>query len=564
METHRLLPLLLCGFLLGGCVSGSGGADMVFLGGRIFTADLAGSQPEAVAIADGQIVFVGAAAEARALIRKGTEIVDLAGKMLLPGLQDSHTHPPLGVALEPLCRLDDARSNDEVLEAVQECAGSREDDWVLGFGWRSSIYLPEIAPSLADLDRIVPDRPAVLIAKDMHTFWLNSPAMRSVGITRDTPTPAGGEILRDPQSQEPLGILRDTATEMVIKVMPRPGMLAALKGLRDTIRRMNSYGYTSLMDARLDDPSVATGYRILELLGLLDARVSMAVLFDPRRDLSQLDEIEALRSDFSTDRLDAEVVKIFVDGGTSVRSAASSAYADGSPSSPVYIPAQDLNRSVVEIDRRGFSIQLHTLGDRATTLALDAIEAARRANPGEARRHAITHLVYPRPADLERFAELDVIANISPYWAFPNEWTASFFPSIGNERKAWMYPFRSLADLGVRLSAGSDYPFTPMNPFLAIEVGMTRKSPENGSSESLVPGEALTLEMLLVAYTRGAAYQNHREAETGSIEVGKAADLVVLDRDLFETLPEDISETRVQMTILEGEVVYRSGSQGQL
>jgi predicted amidohydrolase YtcJ len=392
----------------------------------------------------------------------------------------------------------------------------------------------------------------------MHTFWLNSEALRRIGITRDTPTPAGGEILRDDQTGEPLGILRDTATEVVVDAVPMPGIVGSLRGLHETIRQMNRHGYTAFMDARLDDPAAANGYRMLEWLGLLDARVSMAILYDPRRDLSQIEEIETLRARFATDRLDAKIVKIFVDGGTSIRSAASSDYEEGEASAEPYIDQEALARYVVELDGRGFTTHLHTLGDRATTIALDAIEAARIANPGGKQRHAITHLVYPNPEDLPRFAQLDVIANISPYWAYPNEWTASFFATIGPERRHWMYPFRSLSDLGVRLSASSDYPFTPLDPFLAIEVGMTRRDPRRSGGEALVEDQALSLEKLLLAYTRGAAYQNDRDESTGTIEPGKLADLVVLDRDLFETAPQEISETQVVMTILEGEVVYRA------
>jgi predicted amidohydrolase YtcJ len=439
------------------------------------------------------------------------------------------------------------------------CASESSDEWVLAFGWRSSIFLPEIAPHKAHLDRIVPDRPAVLIAKDMHTFWLNSRALDAVGITRETPTPAGGEILRDRETGEPSGALRDFAVDPVVKTIPRPGPLESVRRLRATLHEMNRYGYTSLMEARLEDRTMAWGYRLLELLGMLDARVSLAILLDPRKGLSQIEEIRGIRDDFSTRRIDARIVKIFVDGGTAVRSAESLPYAGGVPSAEPYIDAATLSRYVGEFDQEDFAVHLHTLGDRATRIALDAIQAARRANPSGGPRHTITHLVHPSPDDIRRFRELDVIANISPYWAFPNEWSASFPPILGPERAASMYPFRALADAGARLSAGSDYPFTPLNPFLAIEVGMTRRDPEKAESAPLVADQALTLEELLAAYTIQAAYQLHQEHLTGSIEVGKAADLVLLDRNLFDTPHHRISETEVLMTLLDGEVVYRAG-----
>jgi hypothetical protein len=387
--------------------------------------------------------------------------------------------------------------------------------------------------------------------------------LEAVGITKETPTPPGGEILRDPRTGEPTGALRDFALEPVGNAVPRPGPVASLRRLRAVIREMNRYGYTSFMEARLEDRATAWGYRMLALLGMLDARVSLAVLFDPRKGASQIGEIRRIRDDFSTGRIDARIVKIFVDGGTAVRSAASAPYAGGDPSAEPYIDAAALSRIVSDLDREGFAVHLHTLGDLATRIALDAIEAARRGNPSGGHRHAITHLVYPNPEDIGRFRELDVIANISPYWAFPNEWSASFSPILGSERAAWMYPFRALADRGALLTAGSDYPFTPLNPFLAIEVGMTRRDPGDADSTPMLSDQALELEDLLAAYTINAAYQLHQEDLTGSIEVGKRGDLVVLDRNLFDTPPDEIGETQVLMTMLEGEVIHRAESRGR-
>jgi len=539
---------------------GGSGADIVFRNGGVYTVDAERSWAEAVAVDDGELVYVGGNTGVAPFIGSATEVIDLAGRMLLPGLQDSHVHPVLGAVLERLCRLDDADTREEVLEAAARCAATTSDRWVLGFGWRSSIYLPGIDPHKADLDRIVPDRPAVLIAKDMHTFWLNSRALERVGITRETSSPAGGEIVRDRATGEPTGALRDLAVAPVLAVMPRPGLIESLRLVHRTIRQMNRHGYTSFMEARLEDSRMAWAYRVLELLGSLDARVSMAVLLDPRKGRSQLEEIVSIRDRFSTQRLEARIVKIFVDGGTSVRSAASAPYASGAPGAAPYLDADSLSRYVAEVDDEGFAVHLHTLGDRATRMALDAIAATRRAEPPSTNRHAITHLVYPNPDDIGRFDELDVIANISPYWAFPNEWSASFPPVLGAERVSWMYPFRSLADEGALLTAGSDYPFTPLNPFLAIEAGMTRRAPHGPVSEPLVPEQALTLAQLIDAYTINAAYQLHHEDMTGSIEVGKAADVVMLDRNLFEVRAEDISETTVLLTLLAGEAVYRADS----
>ena len=537
-----------------------GGADFVFRGGGVYTMD--GDRPwaESVVVEGGRIVAVGSDAETAAAIGRGTEVIDLTGKMLLPGFQDSHTHPILGATLEPLCRLDEATSQEAVLEAVAGCAHESSDDWLLAFGWRSSLFFPEIAPRKEALDAVVSDRPAVLIAKDMHTFWLNSKALEAVGVTRETETPPGGVILRDPHSGEPTGALRDLALDLVLDVMPRPNILESLEALHETLREMNRHGYTSLLDARVSEPEMAWAYRLLEAVDLLDMRVSLAILFDPHQGLAQRATFRELREDFSTDRIRTRVVKIFVDGGTSMGASASAAHVDGRPSAAPYIPEAALAEAVTAFDADGFSVHLHTLGDLATRSALDAIEAAKTAHPESDARHVITHLVYPQPRDVARFGPLGVIANISPWWAFRNEWTASFPPTLGPDRERWMVPFASLERSGALLAAGSDYPFTPLDPFDAIEVGLTRRDPHDPSSHPLVADEALTLETLLAAYTINAAYQLQQEDRTGSIEPGKLADLIVVDRNLFEIPTESISEARVLLTLLEGEVVHRVGS----
>ncbi|MBW2448193.1 MAG: amidohydrolase [Deltaproteobacteria bacterium] len=556
-KTSGVYGLLL---LLGGLACGPDRADLVFRGGGVYTLDADRPWAESVVVDGGKIIAVGSDADMAVHIGAGTDVIDLEGRMLLPGFQDSHTHPILGASLEPLCRLDDATSEEAILEAVAVCARESSDDWLLAFGWRSSLFLPEIDPRKEALDAVVSDRPVVLIAKDMHTFWLNSRALEAVGVTRGTETPRGGVILRDPRSGEPTGALRDLALDLVIDVMPRPNAFESLLALHATLGEMNRLGYTSLLDARVNEREMAWAYRLLEIAGQLDMRVSLAALYEPQQGLAQREALRKFREDFDSERLQARVVKIFVDGGTAMGASASAPRANGRPSAAPYIDEAALAEVVVALHADGLAVHLHTLGDRATRSALDAIEAAKRAHPDEDPRHVITHLVHPDPTDLARFAPLGVTANISPWWAFRNEWTASFLPTLGPERERWMYPFASLERSGVRLAAGSDYPFTPLDPFEAIEVGLTRRDPADPSSPPLVAEEALTLETLLAAYTINAAYQLHQEDRTGSIEPGKLADLIVIDRNLFETEAESISEVRVLLTLLEGEVVHRGES----
>lgn len=542
------------------------GADLVLQGGPVYTVDADRSWVEAVAVNDGEIVFVGSSSEVTRLIGPATEVIDLGGRMLLPGFHDSHVHPDLGSVLSTFCQLDACASKEAILQAAENCAAEDDRDWVLGYGWQNEVFFPDVNPKKGDLDRRFPDRPAVLISKDMHTFWVNSPALEEAGITSRTPDPEGGTIERDPETGEPSGALRDKAAEMMVDQHIVPGPVESLRLLRDLLRQMNAYGYTSLMDARLTDSNVALGYWIMELLGQLNFRVSMALLLDPTGDESQIERFKELRDDYTTERLQATIVKIFLDGNMDANLAfLLDDYLDADhPGKPYFDPDQ-FNRYVRRLDEEGFAIHVHTIGDGAAHMVLNAVEEARKANPGSQVRHALTHLELTDPSDWPRFSDLGVIANISPYWAFGFEavpghptYADEIRAAVGAERAKRNMAFRSLADAGATITAGSDYPFTPLDPFDAIEVGMTRQPPNEPGLPSYLPEQRLDLPTLLAAYTINAAYQLHQEDLTGSIEVGKAADLIVIDRNLFEIPVPQISETKVLLTLLAGEQVYRS------
>jgi predicted amidohydrolase YtcJ len=514
----------------------------------------------------GKIVFVGGDAEVGRWIGSRTEVIDLDGKVLLPGLHDSHVHPDLGSFLGTLCQLDACASQEAILDAVERCAGDEDGEWLLAYGWQKKVFFPDVNPMKEALDLRFPGRPVVLISKDMHNFWVNSVALERAGVTADTPDPPGGTIERDTETGEPSGTLRDTAVELVIDEDVLPGPIHSLRLMRDLLQRMSAYGYTSLMDARLDNPDVADGYWILERLGQLHLRVSMALLLTPIGDESQVEKFIELRDEYKTERLQANIVKIYLDGNTDAKLAfLLENYEDADHAGYPYFDPDTLKGYVRRLDEEGFAIHVHVIGDGAARLALDAIEAARKANPGSEVRHALCHLELTHPEDWPRFAELGVIANISPWWAFGFEvipghptYADEMREEVGPERAKRNMAFRSLAEAGATITAGSDYPFTPLDPFDAIEAGLTRQPPEGPTRPAYLPEQRLDLETLLAAYTIHAAYQLHQETLTGSIEVGKAADLVVIDRNLFEVPVEEISETKVVLTLIDGEEVYRS------
>jgi hypothetical protein len=486
--------------------------------------------------------------------------------MLLPGLHDSHVHPDLGSFLSTLCQLDACFSREAILDAVEECAEDGDQDWLLGYGWQKEVFFPDVNPMKEDLDLRFPGRPVVLISKDMHNFWVNSAALERVGVTASTPDPPGGTIERDPETGEPSGTLRDKAVDLVIDEGLLPGPIQSLRLMRNLLQRMSAYGYTSLMDARLANPDVAAGYWILERLGQLKLRVSMALLLDPTGDESQLEKFIELREEYTTERLRASIVKIYLDGNTDANLAfLIDPYEGADDAGKPYFDPDTLERYVRRLDEEGFAIHVHVIGDGAARLALDAVEAARGTNPGSQARHVLTHLELTHADDWARFAELGVIANISPWWAFgfkavPGRPTYAdkIREKVGLERAKRNMAFRSLADAGATITAGSDYPFTPLDPFDAIEAGLTRQPPEEPTRPPYLPEQRLDLETLLAAYTIHAAYQLNLEALTGSIEAGKAADLIVIDRNLFEIPVGEISETTVLLTLVDGEEVFRS------
>jgi hypothetical protein len=540
-------------------LSACGGADLVLRHGMVYTVDPARSVAEAVAVDGGRIVYVGSDAGVERFVGGGTEVIDLAGRMLLPGFHDSHAHVLEGGISLGLLDLSELATREAVLAAVRAWAEEHPDeDWIVGFGWALPIF-PDANPSKADLDAIVPDRPVYLGAADGHSAWLNSRALAEAGITAATPDPPKGRIERDPGTGEPSGTLREAAMELASAKAHDFGAWRAIQGLRRGVAHANRNGITSFVDARAT-PDHARVYRILDLLGLLHARVTLSLAVDPERGEEQVAELrEHLRWD-EDHMLSASAAKLFVDGVIEARTAALvEPYlgGDGGTGLANFEP-EDLARTATALDAAGFDLHFHAIGDRAVRMALDAVAAARRTNGARGTRAQVAHLELVRPEDVPRFRELGVVADFQPLWAFPDPYVTELtIPVLGPERSAWIYPIGSLVRSGAAVAAGSDWPVSSIDPLDAIEVAVTRASPDGSVPGVLLPEERVDLTAMLAAYTVGGAFVQHQEDFTGSIEPGKAADLVVLDRDLFAIPPGEISEARVLLTLLEGETVWR-------
>lgn len=556
-------------------------ADLVFVGGAVYTMDAARRWARAVAVRGGRIVAVAAGSdrEIRELVGPRTEVVELDGGMLLPGFQDAHVHPLSGGYEQLHCDLTGERSLAGYLRVIGEYAASHpEADWIVGGGWSMDVF-PGGTPGRRELDAVVADRPVFLFNRDHHGAWVNSRALALAGIDRHTPDPPHGRIEREPDG-EPLGTLQEAAMELVGDLAPKPTRADLEAGLRRAQAYLHSLGITAWQDAAvggvLSGEDTLPVYRQAEDRGELTARVVGSLWWERDRDEAQLAELLERRATTRPDgRVQASTVKIMQDGVVEDFTAALLApYLDahGHPTGNrgmSFIAPEALKRDVTLLDREGFQVHFHALGDRAVRECLDAVEAARRANGPNDLRHHLAHLQVVHPDDLPRFRALGAVANCQPLWARNEpQMTELTIPFLGPERTARQYPFRSLLRHGATLAFGSDWPVSSPDPLAGMHTAVNRTpapreagAGDDGrwSPEPFLPEERLDLPAALFGYTMGAAFVNHLERETGSIEVGKLADLVVLDRNLFELPPEEIATATVQATFVDGRKVYERG-----
>ncbi|MFD5857916.1 amidohydrolase [Streptomyces chartreusis] len=537
-------------------------ADLLFTGGPVLTPE--GRTATAVAVTGDRITAVGRE-EVHDLAGPRTEVVDLAGRLLLPGFQDAHVHPvPAGLELTQ-CDLTGTRTADETLAAVRAYADAHPGrEWITGGGWSMEAFEGG-TPTKELLDSVVPDRPVYLPNRDHHGAWVNSRALALAGITRDTPDPADGRIERD-ASGEPSGTLQEGAMQLVGRLTPPATQADRVAALLHAQRHLHALGITAWQDALvgdflgMDNPALA--YLAAARDGSLTARVVGALWWDRERGSEQIPELAERREALSHGRFRATSVKLMLDGVAETGTAALvDPYLDKCGCATAnrgtsFIDPEQLPKYVTELDALGFQCHFHALGDRAVRDALDAIEAARAANgPSDTRPH-LAHLQVIQPADVPRFARLGAIANIQPLWAAHEpQMDELTIPFLGPERAAWQYPFGALLRSGARLAAGSDWPVSSPDPLHGVHVAVNRVTPDADDAQVFLPGERIGLTEALTAYTAGSAHVNHLD-DTGEVRAGALADLVVLDRDPFDGPAEAIARTRVARTYVGGAQVY--------
>ena len=451
------IGILLAAAALAGCVhegkeSGeakkSAVADLALRNGAIYTVDGARSWAETVAIDDGRIVYVGNDAGAKDYIGPQTEVIDLKGRMVVPGMQDVHIHPISGGIEANGCDLNAATTVEEYIAIIKKYADEHPNDpWIKGGGWSMASFGPGALARKELIDAIVPDRPVILWSRDGHTSWVNSRALEVAGITKDTPDPVDGRIDRDPKTGEPSGSLQEGASGLVADKSPPNTDQVRDDGLRYAIKMLNGYGITGIQDASVDEDDLKT-YRRLDDAGELSLHVVGSIWWERDQGLEQIENIKRLRSDYTKGRIDAGTVKIMQDGVMENYTAVVlEPYKLKGKKDVRGIPMVEpelLKKVVTQLDADGFQVHFHAIGDGAVRQALDAIEAARTANGQLGHRHHISHIQLIHPADQPRFRQLNVVANFQPLWAYADDYITDLtLPFISKETAAYMYPIAS-------------------------------------------------------------------------------------------------------------------------
>ena len=546
----------------------NGTADLAFVNGRVYTVDAERRWAGAVAVSRGQIVAVGTDADVRELIGSRTEVVDLDGRLLLPGFQDAHVHPPSSGFEMLHCNLSEAYDVHDYERIVSEYASAHPGEpWIVGGGWSMDLF-PGGNPPKDILDRVVPDRPVYLMSRDGHSAWVNSRGFAIADVTRDTPDPVDGWIVRD-AAGEPAGTVHEGAFVLVERHVPDPSLSDWVEGLLAAQRHLHALGITAWQDAIVGGSyPTLDAYRKIAASGDLTARVVGALWWDRHRGIEQVDDLLLARERGRVGRFAATTVKIMQDGVIENGTAAVlEPYldADGRPTGnrgTSFVEAEDLKAGVTRLDAEGFQVHIHAIGERAVREALDAFEAARGANGPNDQRHHIAHIQVVHPDDVPRFGELGVVANAQPLWAVnEGQMLHLTIPFLGPERSGWQYPFESLVRSGAVLAMGSDWSVSSANPLWEMHVAVNRTPPSayeygGGTGEPFLPDERIDLPTAMAGFTINSAYVNHLDDLTGSIEVGKRADLAVLDRDVFEHPVDEIADASVVLTFVDGERVY--------
>ena len=546
-------------------------ADVILVGGHIYTADAPSREAEAVVIEGNTIVYVGSRQEAERYRTSATRVINTDGKMVLPGFHDAHLHTFMGGRSLVGCDLANAPDIESTEAILKSCLASSSSSWLVAEGLNLAFF-DESGPRLDWLNAMAGDRPMLLRASDGHSVAANTALLQMANISATTATPPSGVIERD-EFGAPSGTFREAAMALVEQVLPQLTEQERLNVMRTAINAINEVGITSVFDAWVGAPDIAA-YRTLEAQNELSVRVRAALAYGygelftintPTEYERQLEDREAL----SGDRFTLAAVKLFIDGvleGETAALVSPYLHKPGYQGELTY-PQAELNDIVANLVSNDLQVYTHAVGDGGVRAILNAFEFAQRTHGRKDLRHHISHLQLIHPDDHGRFAALNVVPNFQALWAVPDEWIIELnLPVVGVDRVHRMYPIASIAKSGATLVGGSDWNVSSLNPLDAIEVAVLRQdwqandaltNDELSQLDVLNRSERVDLDTMLKAYTINAAWSMHQEALTGSLTPGKRADIVVLSEDLFAIPPQLISTVKVEKTFIDGQLVYQ-------
>ena len=536
-------------------------ADTVFRNGDIHTIDTLGSRVQAVAIKDGKFIKVGSNDDMKAVTGKGTEVINLHGKMVMPGIIDTHIHAVRGgLGQLYFCQFPVESSVAQIQAAVKKCAArKKKGEWIEGKTWDSALSKKVTA---ADLDKVAPDNPVYLHDDTNHLGWLNTAALNAAKITKDTPDPMGGAIDHD-SSGNPNGVIHDSAASLVIKVMTPPTADELRKSAQWIFDKLNAYGVTGAVLAQLDQGRL-DAYRAMEKDGDLHIRLQGSWDFNTRYATEPIDKMAAR---FATrdkrgpisDLINPDGVKIYADG---VWLGYGSPFVDMYETGETYgrqsIDQPTMKTWVTRFDKEGLKVMIHAVGDQAVRNALNSFAAARRANGPDGPRHHLGHNTFVHPDDRARAKDMNIVSEVSPVntW-YPSTYSPGFVELLGDDRVKSMVPVGELVRDGAMVTYGSDWDNVPEpNPWEGVQTLVTRSNPKKPDLGVLGPDQRVDLETALQIVTINGAHAMELEKVTGSIEVGKDADMIVLKKNLFKIPVEKIIDTKVERTVLKGQTVY--------
>jgi len=536
-------------------------SNLIFLNGSVYTMDKTRVWSQAIAITADQIVFVGSNEGVDSYIGADTIVIDLKGKMVLPGFVEAHAHPSQAMDFFgniSLYSLDSLEDYQRVITEYVDCQPN--EVFYRGSGWADT-HFPSIGPTKVILDALIPDKPAALVSYDGHSLWVNSKTLELAQITKDTPDPEGGRIERDPETGEPSGTLRETAFKLVEGVIPDYTLEERKNALLAYQEMAARAGITMCHDAMLDAQAIAA-FNSLAEQDQLKIRFRGSITLDPDQDLiKQIEMVIAERSKNTHPYFQIRAAKIFVDGVVEGGTAYLLEPYEHKPEfrgEPIWGP-EILNTTCTALDKEHIQIHLHVIGDAAARITLDALETTRQRNLERDSRHLTTHLQLVAHNDIQRFNQLDIVSVVQPFWFKIDEYYSELaLPYLGAKRADRQYPMQCFIDAGVVMASSSDFPVTiQFDPLIAIQLGITRSSMSESSGEVLWPEERANLEDMLRSFTYNGAYANFLENKIGSIEVGKQADVIVLDQNLFEIPATEIAATKVLLTLVDGKEIYR-------